>query len=89
MSDLTRNIHGDEMEVWLISRAATETSTRGRRQFADWVERDVARRDTRLQAIAEAWQRFQQATYPDSTGEWNEFCREMDAALEGDNDEPV
>ena len=38
------------------------------------------------QQIFDAWQRFQQATYPDSTGEWNEFCREMDA-LKGNNDE--
>ena len=79
MSDLTRNIHGDEMEVWLISRAATETSTRGRRQFADWVERDVARRDTQLQAIADMLIQFD--GLPDL------FMAKVRDVLEGNSDD--
>ena len=40
---MKRNEHDDNMRLWLISDRVTEESTRGRMQFADWQERDVAR----------------------------------------------
>ena len=74
MSDLTRYRIVTEYE-WdaSIVRAVDDAITRG-----------TLIPDTTLQDIAAAWKVFRQATYPDSTGEWNQFCLEMDALTQED-----